>query len=40
MVVVVVKRNWILGYAGGFDIDCERKGRVKDNSKALWPEQA
>lgn len=38
MVVVVVKKSWILGYSGGFDIDCERKERFKDNSKAFWPE--
>ena len=39
VVVKVVRKSRILRFAGGFDIDCERKGGVKGDSMALWLEQ-
>lgn len=38
VVRVVVRKNWVLGEAGGFYIDHGSKGRVEDNSKTLWPD--
>lgn len=35
----VVRQSWTLGFADGFHIDCEKKGGINDDSKALWPEQ-
>lgn len=39
VVVKVVRKSRILRFAGGFDIDCERKGGVKGDSTVLWLEQ-
>lgn len=39
VVIEIVRKKRILGFASRFDIDCEKKGGVEDDAIALRPEQ-